>query len=100
MPQENAGVKQKIDTDIQEPRKYKVIMHNDDVTTMDFVVEVLMDVFRKPQAEAERLMLKVDSEGSAVVGVYSLDIAGTKKQKAEHMARKNGFPLKLTLQPE
>lgn len=100
MPKQNAGVKQKIDTDIQEPRKYKVIMHNDDVTTMDFVVEVLMDVFRKSQAEAERLMLKVDSEGSAVVGVYSLDIAGTKKQKAEYIARMHGFPLKLTIQPE
>lgn len=100
MPKDNTGVRQKIHTDIKEPRKFKVIMHNDDVTTMDFVVEVLMTIFHKPQAEAERLMLTVDSQGSAVVGIYSLDIAETKRQRTENMARKQGFPLRLTLQPE
>ena len=68
---------------------YNVIMHNDDVTTMDFVVYVLVRIFRKSEEDAETLMLKVHNEGSAVVGTYSQDIAQSKA---------NNYPLKLTIE--
>ena len=81
-----------------EPSMYHVIMHNDDVTTMDFVVMVLMRVFRKPQEEAERLMWQIHNEGSALVGTYFYDIAQSKAEYTMKLARANGFPLKLTLE--
>ena len=82
------------------PRMYRVIMHNDDFTTMEFVVEVLRKVFFKPEEEANQLMLKVHKEGKAIVGLYTLDIAVSKSQKAMRMARDQGFPFKLTWEPE
>lgn len=75
---------------------YNVIMHNDDVTTMDFVVMVLKRIFRKNEQDAETIMMKVHNEGSAVVGTYSKDIAVSKAKYAMAMAKMNGFPLKLT----
>lgn len=83
----------------KEPPMYKVIMHNDDVTTMDFVVYILQRVFRKPLQEAEALMLKVHIEGSAVAGIYSRDIARSKAHYTMQMARSQGFPLRLTTEP-
>ena len=85
---------------MREPRRYKVIIHNDDFTTMDFVVMVLMTVFHKSQAEAEQLMLQVHHSDQAVVGIYSYDVAQSKIQRATMMAREEGFPLRLTCQPE
>ena len=79
---------------------YRVIMHNDDFTTMEFVVDVLRKVFFKPEEEANQLMLKVHKEGKATVGLYTLDIAVSKSQKAMRMARDQGFPFKLTWEPE
>lgn len=81
---------------LKEPPQYHVILHNDDYTTMDFVVYILMNIFYKSQAQAETLMLKVHNEGSAIAGTYSRDIAESKAQKAMDLARANGFPLKLT----
>ena len=63
---------------IKEPPMYNVIMHNDDVTTMDFVVYVLVKIFRKSEQDAETTMLKIHNEGSAIVGTYSQDIAQSK----------------------
>lgn len=83
-----------------EPRKYHVIMHNDDETTMEFVVEVLITVFRKTNEEAEKTMLKIHHEGSAIVGTYHRDIAESKAEKVMKMARAQGFPLKLTTKAE
>lgn len=83
-------------TDLKEPKKYKVIIHNDDFTTMEFVVNILMTVFRYDATKAEALMLTVHKAGKATVGVYSMDIAFTKVQIATDMARQNHFPLKLT----
>lgn len=80
--------------------RYKVIMHNDDVTTMDFVVKVLVEVFYKSEQDAEQIMLQIHHFGSAVVGIYTYDIAKTKIQRVEILARLNGFPLRLTMQPE
>lgn len=79
---------------------YNVIMHNDDFTTMEFVVKVLKSVFYKDEASATQLMLNVHRKGSAVVGLYTLDIAKSKCQKAMQMAREEGFPFKLTYEPD
>ena len=83
-----------------EPRRYKVVIYNDDFTTMDFVVKILTTVFFKSENEAEVLMMSVHKSGSAVVGIYSYDIALSKVRKATDMAREEGFPLKLTVLPE
>jgi ATP-dependent Clp protease adaptor protein ClpS len=100
MPKEQSSVRERQRTDLREPRRYKVIIHNDDFTTMDFVVMVLMTVFHKSQAEAEQLMLQVHHSDQAVVGIYSYDVAQSKIQRATMMAREEGFPLRLTCQPE
>ena len=81
-------------------RRYKVVIYNDDFTTMDFVVKILTTVFFKSTIEAEALMMSVHKSGSAVVGIYSYDIALSKVRKATDMAREEGFPLKLTVLPE
>ncbi len=77
---------------------YNVVLHNDDFTTMEFVVKILMTIFRKSEAEAQTLMLMVHKEGRAVAGTYSLDIAPSKVQKATAMARMENFPLRLTIE--
>ncbi|MCI6861467.1 MAG: ATP-dependent Clp protease adaptor ClpS [Prevotella sp.] len=88
-----------IGVDLQEPRKYNVVFHNDDVTPMGFVVDILRRIFQKDPQEAERLMLKVHNEGRAVVGTYSLDIAASKASKAIHIAKDNNYPLNITVEP-
>ncbi len=80
---------------IREPKQYKVIMHNDDFTTMDFVVR---DIFHKDETEAERLMLLVHEVGKAVVGSYPYDIAVSKVQTAAARAKAEGFPFRMTLE--
>lgn len=96
MEKEQSQIRERERTGTKEPRKYKVTIHNDDFTTMDFVVMILTTVFFKSEAEAERLMLAVHHSDKAVVGVYSYDIATSKVQKATHLAREAGFPLRLT----
>lgn len=94
------GVKSRERVQIEEPRQYKVIFHNDDFTTMEFVTEVLRSVFNKPADEAVTLMMKVHREGQAVVGIYSYDVAMTKASVATAMARNEGFPLRITCEPD
>lgn len=84
---------------IEEPRLYKVIFHNDDFTTMEFVTEVLRQVFDKSADQAVMLMMRVHREGQAIVGTYSYDVAMTKASIATSMAREEGFPLKITCEP-
>ncbi len=86
-------------TRLGKPKRYNVIMHNDDVTTMDFVVHVLRVVFFKSPEVATQIMLDVHKEGSANVGVYSYDIAVSKITKAMQLAKDEGFPLRLTIAP-
>ena len=100
MPQEQSNIKERQKTIYKEPRRYKVIIHNDDFTTMDFVVKVLRDIFFMNEQDAETLTLPVHNTGQAVVAIYSYDIAQTKSQKAIKMARENGFPLRLSVKPE
>jgi len=83
---------------LEEPRRYNVVLHNDDFTTMEFVVMVLGAVFKKSESEANVLMMKVHREGKAIAGTYSYDIANTKKDQAMRLARSNGFPLVLTVE--
>ena len=84
----------------EEPRRYRVVFHNDDFTTMEFVVRVLRVVFFKSETEAETLMMTVHRNGKAVVGLYPRDIALSKTQKATLMAKNAGFPLRITCEPE
>lgn len=100
MAKEQSSVRERQHTDLREPRRYKVFIHNDDFTTMEFVVMILMTVFFKSEAEAERLMLTVHHSDKALVGVYSYDLAVSKVDKAVAMARSEGFPLRLTYEPE
>ena len=100
MAKKQSQVKERQKTNIREPRRYKVIIYNDDFTTMDFVVKVLMEVFFLSEENAQALMLQVHHSNKAVAGVYTYDIAVSKAQKAVNMARENGFPLRLTVEPE
>jgi ATP-dependent Clp protease adaptor protein ClpS len=81
------------------PRQYKVVLHNDNYTTMEFVVVVLMRFFRKSETEATHVMLTVHHRGSGVAGVYSKDVAETKIHEVCGFAEDFGMPLKLTAEP-
>jgi len=88
----------KSDEELKEPEEYKILLINDDFTTMEFVVTVIMTVFHKPLPEATKIMLDVHRKGKGTVGVYSYDIAVTKINQVHALARQNGFPLKCTME--
>jgi len=98
----NTGNKAKVCDKTKEriitPSLFKVLMHNDDYTTMEFVVEVLRDVFRKPATEAEKIMLTIHFQGTGYCGTFPYAIAETKADQARLKARKAGFPLRCTLE--
>ncbi|ETR69847.1 MAG: ATP-dependent Clp protease adaptor protein ClpS [Candidatus Magnetoglobus multicellularis str. Araruama] len=102
--EESTDVVEDTDTDskeeIVEPRLYKVIMHNDHYTTMEFVVYVLETVFHKSLDEAMTTMLSVHNKGSGICGVYTAEVAETKIYKVHQMARAQEFPLKCTMEEE
>jgi ATP-dependent Clp protease adaptor protein ClpS len=83
---------------IKEPKHFQVIMHNDDFTSMEFVVEILIDIFRKNEAEAHRLMMMVHEGGRAAVGRYPYDIAVTKVRAATARAKEEGYPFRMTVE--
>ena len=95
--QTGVGVKERVK--VKEPKQYQVVMHNDDFTTMDFVVDVLKSVFGKEPSEAMALMLAIHHAGKAIVGVYTYDIAASKAEKAMQLARQEGFTLRCTIEP-
>jgi ATP-dependent Clp protease adaptor protein ClpS len=97
-PDFQEDVESSIEEDLEEPPMYRVLIHNDDYTTMEFVVEVLQRVFYKPPMEATRIMLHVHQNGVGVCGVYTQDIAETKVELVHHLARKNGFPLRCSME--
>jgi ATP-dependent Clp protease adaptor protein ClpS len=82
------------------PPMFKVLLHNDHYTTMEFVVQVLEKVFHRSQAEATAIMLQVHHRGVGVAGVYPMEIAELKVQKVTDLARESEFPLLTTLEPE
>lgn len=92
--------KEKTRINIREPKHFRVIMHNDDFTSMEFVVEILIDIFKKDTYEAERLMLMVHESGRAAVGIYPYDIAVTKVDSALARAKAEGFPFRMTLEED
>jgi ATP-dependent Clp protease adaptor protein ClpS len=87
-------------TQTRKPRLWKVLLHNDDYTTMEFVIHVLQAVFNKEGAEAHELMLQVHTRGMCVAGVYTYEIAETKVETVEHMARAAEFPFLCTMEAE
>lgn len=99
-PEEEGQVAvQEDESPLQEPPKYAVLLHNDNYTTMDFVIEVLERFFHKRKPEATRIMLEVHQKGKGVAGIYSLEIAETKVAQVTEYSRSNGFPLKATVEP-
>ena len=100
MPQESTSVRERSRVNIDRPRRYYVVFHNDDFTTMEIVVEILMDVFLKSESEAEQIMWAVHSEGKGLVGPYRHEIAESRRRRGVEIARSEGYPLNLTLSPE
>ena len=85
-------------TDLSEPTNYKVLLHNDNYTTMDFVVQVLESVFNKNPSEAVQIMLNVHKKGIGVCGIYSFEIAETKVALVKHLVENSNYPLKCTME--
>ncbi len=91
-------VQDRPDEEVREPDQFRVVLHNDNYTTMDFVVEVLIRVFHKDIIAATKIMLDVHRKGRGVVGSYTFDIASTKAQHVHRMAREREFPLRCTVE--
>ena len=85
---------------LQRPPLFKVLFHNDNYTTMEFVVAVLREVFHKSESDAVAIMLNVHRNGLGVAGVYTFEVAETKINKTHALAKEHEFPLKLTMEPE
>ena len=88
------------DEELKEPPLYRVLLINDDYTTMEFVVEILMLVFKKSVEDATRIMLAVHQQGRGVCGVYPYEIAETKVYTVHSLAREHGYPLKCTMEKD
>lgn len=98
MAQEQFNIKQRDSVNAGKPRRYNVVLHNDDFTTMDFVVKILKEVFYKTEIEAITIMMDVHNSGKGTIGTFSYDMALTKRDKATALAREEGFPLRITIQ--
>lgn len=88
------------DLDLQEPKKYNVFLLNDDFSTMEFVIDVLVRIFRKSVDEASGIMLNIHNKGKDICGTYTHEIATTKVAQVKNMAREQGFPLKAVMEEE
>jgi ATP-dependent Clp protease adaptor protein ClpS len=99
-PELEEDVVSEVRDDIDEPSMYKVLLHNDDYTTMEFVVEILMLVFKKSPEDAVRIMLNVHHKGIGICGVYTFEVSETKVNTVHTLARQYGFPLKCTMEKE
>lgn len=97
-PEHWEGTESDVDDEVQEPSQFKVLLHNDDYTTMEFVVEILMVVFHKSAEEAMTIMLNVHEQGVGLAGTYPQDMAETKVQTVHIMARQSGFPLRCSIE--
>jgi len=93
-------VEKKSKTSRKKPRLWKVILHNDDYTTMDFVLEVLASVFHHEQAAAFDLMMQVHERGACIAGVYTREVAETKVETVDRLARAAEYPFLATMEPE
>ena len=93
-------IDEKIGVNAKEPEKYKVIFLNDDHTPMDFVIELLTGIFKHTETTARDLTMQIHKEGSAVVGIYSFEIAEQKSLEATKLSREHGFPLQIGMERE
>lgn len=100
MTEISTAIKKKTKQVLEQPKNWKVIVLNDDKTPMNFVVSVLVEIFRHTPVSAAELMMKVHLEGSAVAGVYPFEIAESKSVETVNFARQNGFPLQVKLESE
>ena len=96
--QTGSSTLEKTKKETKEPERFKVILHNDDFTTMEFVIEILVKIFGKDVVAATKIMRDVHKKGSGVAAIYSYDIARTKVQEVHSSAKANGFPLKCTIE--
>jgi len=85
---------------LMEPKQYKVLLLNDDYTSMDFVVEILMNIFHKSYSEAETIMLEVHRKDRGLCGVYTYEVAETKVMQVGKLAKEQGYPLKAMMEEE
>lgn len=99
-PDRSLEVIDKEEVKVKKPKKYKVILHNDDYTTMEFVVFILKRVFHKTEEEANHIMWKIHKQGTGVCGLYTFEIAESKQYKVKTLARSEGHPLLCTLEEE
>jgi ATP-dependent Clp protease adaptor protein ClpS len=97
---EDVKIDEKIQMKVEEPSKYKVIMLNDDTTPMEWVIDLMKMIFNHSQETAEQLTLTIHNEGSAVVGIYTYEIAEQKSVESTNASREHGFPLQLRLDKE
>jgi ATP-dependent Clp protease adaptor protein ClpS len=93
-------IDEKIKITVSEPKRWKVILLNDDSTPMEFVISLLVDIFKHSPETAERVMMDVHTTGSGIAGVYSFEIAEAKAVEATNQARTNAFPLQIKLEEE
>jgi ATP-dependent Clp protease adaptor protein ClpS len=94
----NAQVIHQQEISVRMPGMYAVVMFNDEITTMDFVVDILVRVFHKSTIEASNVMMEIHRQGQGIAGIYTYDIALTKKTQADQLSAEKSFPLKLTVQ--
>jgi ATP-dependent Clp protease adaptor protein ClpS len=94
------AVQEKVRRETRQPRLYRVLLHNDDYTTMEFVVHVLESIFHKGPAEAHLIMMHVHVRGQGVCGRYTHEVAETKVAAVHELASENGFPLRASLEEE
>ncbi len=85
---------------VEKPRMFKVLLHNDDYTTMEFVISILKQIFQHSEGSAVRVMLHVHRKGVGVAGVYTREVAETRVDQALQVSRESGHPLQCTMEPE
>ena len=88
------------ETKVKHPKKYKVLLLNDDYTSMEFVIDVLMGIFHKSYQESELIMMEVHNQDKGVCGIYTNEIAETKIMQVHKKARESGFPLRAEMEEE
>lgn len=93
-------IEEELDTrlELDEPKQYKVLLHNDDYTSMEFVIEVLMHIFHQNLASSEKITLEIHQAGRGVCGIFTHEIAETKVHQVKQLAKANGFPLLATME--
>ena len=91
-------IDEKVQQIVLEPEPVKVIMLNDDITPVDFVVELLIKIFKHSEESAKEITLKIHTEGSSVVGAYSFEVAEQKTKEAIEESRSRGFPLQVRME--